>query len=300
MDARDFYEELGGDYDRMIAWDRRLAREEAFFRTAFAEHSVRRVLDAACGTGMHAIAFSRMGMSAAGTDLSPTMIEQAKKNARAAAVDLDLQVAGFGNIAGRFSTPFDAVTCLGNSLPHLLDDASLAAALADFAALLSPGGVLVIQNRNYDRLLQQRQRFMPPASREDASGETIYLRITDFFGARAPGFLGPGAPGSQGPAAAEASQGRGAEETVGFTIVTLRKKDGAWTQSVQTTTLRALTRATLEKALKTAGFSAVTIFGGFDRTPYDAPGAADLVALAVKQAPAVSSTPTPRRESIRL
>jgi glycine/sarcosine N-methyltransferase len=267
MDALDFYEGLGSDYDRMITWERRLGREQAFFKAVFAEHSVRRVLDTACGTGMHAIAFSRMGVSAAGVDLSPAMIEQAEANARAAGVDLLFEVAGFGNIAGRFSAPFDAVTCLGNSLPHLLDDASLAAALRDFAALLSPGGLLVIQNRNYDRLLQQRQRFMPPASREDDSGETIYLRITDFSGAGAPDFSEAGAPG---------------EETVGFTIVTLRKKDGAWSQSVQTTTLRALKRATLENALRAAGFSTITIFGGYDRASYDAPGAADLVALAVK------------------
>ena len=258
MDARDFYQELGTEYDRMIAWERRLKREEAFFRDTFAEHGVRRVLDAACGTGMHAIAFSRMGMSCAGADLSPVMVEQAKANARAAGVELDLEVAGFGGIAARIRGPFDAVTCLGNSLPHLLDDASLAAAFADFATLLRPGGVLVIQNRNYDRLLRERQRFMPPASREDESGETIYLRITDF------------------------PQPPSAEETLGFTIVTLRKREGAWSQSVQTTALRALRRVTLEKALETAGFSTVTTFGGFDRSSYDAPGAADLVALAIR------------------
>jgi glycine/sarcosine N-methyltransferase len=266
MDARDFYQELGTEYDRMIAWERRLKREDSFFRGAFAEHGVRRVLDAACGTGMHAISFSRMGMSCAGADLSPAMIEQAKVNARAAGVELDLEVAGFGGIAAHIRGPFDAVTCLGNSLPHLLDDASLAAALADFATLLRPGGLLVIQNRNYDRLLRERQRFMPPSSREDESGETIYLRITDF-------------PLPSSPPAAVTER---AEETLGFTIVTLRKKEGAWSQSVQTTPLRALRKATLEKALKTAGFSPVTTFGGFDRSPYDAPGAADLVALATR------------------
>jgi len=261
MDARDFYQELGGDYDRMIAWERRLAREEAFFRAVFAEHGVRRVLDAACGTGMHAVAFSRMGMRCAGADLSPAMIAQAGTNARAAGVEVELEVAGFGSIAGRFSGTFDAVTCLGNSLPHLLDDASLAAALSDFAALLRPSGVLVIQVRNYDRLLQQRQRFMPPASRADQSGETIYLRITDF------GTAGAG----------------GADETVGFTIVTLHRQEGAaWTQSVQSTTLRALRRSTLENALGAAGFRTVTSYGSYARTPADAPDAADLVTIAVK------------------
>ncbi len=254
-DARAFYDGLGADYDLMVSWESRLEREKSFLGKICADAGARSVLDAACGTGMHAIAFARAGLECAGADLSAAMVEKARQNAAAAGVQVRFETAGLGELATRVGNGFDAATCLGNSLPHLLDDASLASALADFAALLRPRGLLVIQNRNYDRLLQQKQRFMPPASREDESGETIYLRITDFYGE---------------------------QETVGFTIVTLRKKEGAWSQSVQTTTLRALRRATVEKALAAAGFSAVTIMGGFDRSPYDAPGVADLVALAVK------------------
>ena len=66
------------------------------------------------------------------------------------AVTVDFQVAAFGEMGSKFSAPFDAVTCLGNSLPHLPDDLSLAACLRLCGA--SPaGGLLVIQNRNYDR-----------------------------------------------------------------------------------------------------------------------------------------------------
>ena len=41
MDARDFYDGLGDDYDRMVSWKGRLAREEAFFQRLFEENGVR-------------------------------------------------------------------------------------------------------------------------------------------------------------------------------------------------------------------------------------------------------------------
>lgn len=259
MEAREFYDGLGGDYDRMVSWQGRLAREEAFFQRLFDQAGAARVLDAACGTGMHAIAFARRGLASAGADLSPAMIARARENARAAGVDVDLQVAAFGELATRFITPFDAVTCLGNSLPHLLDDASLAACLADFGRLLRPAGLLVIQNRNYDRVLRERRRFMRLTTRADDEGESLFLRITDFPPAGAP-----------------------AGDLINFTIVTLKKREGAWSQSEKSTPLRAIRRVTLERALSAAGFSSVEVYGSYAMTSHDSPDAEDLVVVAKK------------------
>jgi len=257
MDAREFYDNLGSDYDLMVSWGDRLAREEQFFRELFSRKGCRRVLDAACGTGMHAVAFSRAGLEVCGVDLSTAMVEKARENARAAGVQVRFEAAGFGEIASRIGTGFDAATCLGNSLPHLLDDASLAACLRDFAELLIPGGVLVIQNRNYDRLLRDRQRFMPPASRTEPDGETVFLRITEF------------------PPAGSRN-----DEAVSFTILTLRKRDGGWKMSERTTPLRALRRATLKAALERAGFTSVRVYGSYAQQPFDATGTGDLVVVA--------------------
>ena len=268
MEARDFYDTLGEDYDRMVSWEGRLAREDGFFRGVFDEHDVRRVLDAACGTGMHAIAFARQGRVAEGADLSPVMVEHARRNATAAGAPVTFTVAGFGGLASRLNGPFDAVTCLGNSLPHLLDDAALAAAFSDFGRVLRPGGLLVIQNRNYDRVLRERTRFMPVAARADSEGETLFLRITDF----------PGAAGAVSNSAVSTAAG----EAIEFTIVTLRKRAGSWSQSARTTPLRALRRATLERALLEAGFSTARLYGSYDRAAFDAPNTGDLILIATR------------------
>jgi glycine/sarcosine N-methyltransferase len=259
MDARVFYDELGSDYDLMVSWEQRLARELEFFRRAFSEAGVRRVLDAACGTGMHAIAFARAGWECMGTDLSPAMVDKARENARGAGVQVRFETAGFGELASRAGSGFDAVTCIGNSLPHLPDDESLHACLRDFADLLNPGGILVIQDRNYDRLLRERQRFMPPVSRVDGDGETLFLRITEF------------------PAA-----GARNDEAVSFTIVTLKKRGGAWTMTERTTPLRALRCSTLKGALEHAGFASVRVYGSYALEAFDAPGTGDLVIIATR------------------
>jgi SAM-dependent methyltransferase len=263
VDAREFYDRLGEDYDGMVSWDARLKREEAFFKQLFAAERTRSVLDAACGTGMHAVAFARHGLRSAGADLSPAMITQARLNAERAGVRVELVAAGLGQISAALPGPFDAVTCLGNSLPHLLDDAALSACFTDFATLLAPHGVVVIQNRNYDRLLRERQRFMPVAARSTPDGETLFLRITDF----SPLDAAPGTP---------------AAEHVEFTILTLKKRGGAWSQTIQSTPLRALRRSTVEAALSAAGFTGLQAYGGYGKEPSDSAAAADLVVVARK------------------
>jgi SAM-dependent methyltransferase len=257
MDAQAFYDHLGQDYDLMVWWQERIAREEAFFNRVFEERGVRRVLDAACGTGMHSIAFARGGRECTGADISPVMVQCARRNAREAGVRVRFEVAGFGELSQRVGGVFDAITCIGNSLPHLANEGSLDLCLFDFAEVLRPGGILVIQNRNYDRLLRNRQRFMPLAARTDGEGETVFLRMTDFV--------------------SEAG-----EDSVVFTLVTLKKRNGVWSQTVRSTPLRALRRANLEAALFKARFSSVQVYGSYDFAAFDAPGTNDLVAVAVK------------------
>ena len=70
-----FYDEFSLDYDRFVDWSARLAYELPFFERLFSRYGVRRVLDAACGTGHHAIALAERGYEVVGADLSRAMIE---------------------------------------------------------------------------------------------------------------------------------------------------------------------------------------------------------------------------------
>jgi SAM-dependent methyltransferase len=162
------YDAISVDYDRFVNWGERLAFEMPFIEQCLSglKQTVKpiRVLDAACGTGWHVIELRRKGYEAYGADISTRMIERAIANAATANVLATFKVAGFGELAKVFlsqSMPhFDALLCLGNSLPHVSGLAELENTLKDFVACLRPGGLLLIQNRNFDAVLEQHLRWM--------------------------------------------------------------------------------------------------------------------------------------------
>ena len=174
------YDGVSVDYDRFVNWPGRLAGELPFIEKQLRAVGARRVLDFACGTGMHAIALAGQGYEVVGADASGGMIEKARLNARSAGVAITFGQASFGDISSECGTGFDAILCLGNSIPHVEDMKALADATLDFAEVLSPGGLLLIQNRNFDAVLASGERWMEPQSYRDGDDEWVFLRFYDF------------------------------------------------------------------------------------------------------------------------
>jgi SAM-dependent methyltransferase len=176
-----FYDTFSSDYDRFVSWPGRLALEVPFLTSQLRAIGANSVLDAACGTGMHTLALSQAGFEAAGADLSVGMIARARENAQAAGLEIPFKVAGFGELVAAFgAASFDALFCLGNSLPHLLTPELLSQALADFSLVLKPGGLVVIQNRNFDAVMANRQRWMEPQTAREGQTEWLFQRFYDF------------------------------------------------------------------------------------------------------------------------
>jgi glycine/sarcosine N-methyltransferase len=251
------YDDFSSDYDRFVDWPGRLAAELPFIERQLQAVGARRVLDAACGTGMHALALARRGYAAVGADLSPGMIARARANAAAAGVNVPFEVAGFGELNAQVGTGFDALLCLGNSLPHLLTPADLAAALADFAACLRPEGLLLIQNRNFDAVLARDERWMDPQAHQEGNVEWLFLRFYDFE----------------------------SDGTLTFNLVTLRREGSdAWRQHVLTTRLWPLRREELTRVLDAAGFGAITCWGDMQGARFDPARSPNLVVTAQRTA----------------
>ncbi len=258
------YDAFSADYDRFVNWDSRLGFEMPFLLRqleplAHADGQPARVLDAACATGRHAIALALNGFASAGADLSPAMIAQAQNNAAQAEVSTPFLTAGFGALKVAFENdplfPFDTVLCLGNSLPHLLTPVDLASALADFCAVLRPGGKVVIQNRNFDAVLMQHERWMDPQAYQDESQEWLYTRFYDFD----------------------------TDGLITFNIVTLyRKQGGNWQQRVTSTRLRPLRQAEMTAALVATGFGEIATFGSLGGALFDPAASGNLVLVATK------------------
>jgi glycine/sarcosine N-methyltransferase len=250
------YDQLSSVYDRFVNWPSRLAFETPFLleqlKALGALEKPLKILDAACGTGMHAIELARRGARAAGADLSEKMISRARLNAAQARVMVDFRPAGFGALQAAFTDvlPMDALLCLGNSLPHVLTRQELHATLADFAACLRPGGLLLIQNRNFDAVLRHRERWMEPQAYSEGDAEWIFLRFYDFE----------------------------ADGTITFNLLTLRRTGmEPWVQQVGATRLYPWRRDELETALLETGFTSLAAFGGMDGSPFEASTSGNLV-----------------------
>ncbi len=253
VDSR-MYETLSSDYDRFVNWQNRLAGELPFILEKLQLLQAKDVLDAATGTGMHAIALAQLGYHTAGADLSAGMIERSHLNARTAGVDVIFEQAGFGALENNFgSHRFDAILCLGNSLPHLLSQAELSAALSDFAACLKPGGMLLIQNRNFDAIMAEHNRWMEPHSHTEGEVEWIFHRFYDFD----------------------------PDGLITFNMVTLKKTgDGNWSQQVSASRLRPLLRDELTTALTSAGFTSLEIYGSMTGASFNPQTSSNLVIVA--------------------
>lgn len=150
------------------------------FYLGFARERGRRVLELACGSGRLTVPLALAGFDVVGGDLSPAMLEQARRAAtvRGAAVELlQLDMRDF-DLGGR---RFDSIVVATNSVLHLstLDDFS--GFFGSVARHLAPGGRLVFDAFVPSMALlslapEQRQllgRFAHPELGEVTVEETI-------------------------------------------------------------------------------------------------------------------------------
>ena len=99
-----------------------------------------RLLDVGCGSGYFAREMARRGARVTGVDISPRMIEHARRGEAAEPLGIDFRVGDAAEVGGRFAAgTFDAATsCLA-----LQDMPDVPAVLRGVAEVLRPGGWFV-------------------------------------------------------------------------------------------------------------------------------------------------------------
>ena len=99
----------------------------------------RRLLDLACGTGVAAVAFARLGYEVVGVDRSEAMLERAR--ARAEQLPMTLLCQDMRELA--LSQTVDLAVCLYDSLNYLLVEDDLRRTFQRVAASLNSGGLFL-------------------------------------------------------------------------------------------------------------------------------------------------------------
>ncbi len=263
----DFYDDIAERYDAITDLPQRTAAAAGFVSELVARYSVKSALDAACGTGLYAIELARLGVRAVGADISAAMVEQARKRAAAAGVSVNWIVApmqelckgtdadrgataessrqclvnalprrrGSGTPTHLCSLRFDAILCMGNSIPHVHEQAELEQTLRGFVELLNPGGIVAIQLLNYARVLERQERIVG-ISRQD---QREYVRFYDFL-----------------------------DPFVRFNILEIDWSGPTATNRLHSTLLRPWTHEAICTALGTAGCESIESFGDIKFGPF--------------------------------
>jgi SAM-dependent methyltransferase len=155
------YEMLAADYDWMFD-DDELANGRAVNRPATARLLQRisrtsAVLDAACGTGVDAAVLARRGFTVWAADGSDAMVEGAAARFRRERLEIPLLRSRWADLPAATGERFDVVLCVGNSLVHAAGRDAMVQALTGLRRMARPGGYVVIDSRNWEKLHAKRQ-----------------------------------------------------------------------------------------------------------------------------------------------
>jgi SAM-dependent methyltransferase len=142
-------------WDDLIDWDSRAKSEGDFFIRALQEHGVRKVLDVATGTGFHSVRLLKAGFEVVSADGSSEMLAKAFENAHREGFIMRTVQADWRWLNRDVHGEYDAIICLGNSFTHLFSERDRRKALAEYYAMLKHDGILILDQRNYDRILDK-------------------------------------------------------------------------------------------------------------------------------------------------
>jgi glycine/sarcosine N-methyltransferase len=157
----DFYDGLAADYDWLFD-DDTLVGGFATGVPVLADLLQRidpgsTVLDAACGTGIEAAALARRGFGVHATDGSDAMVEVAAARFRREGLTIPVRQCLWADLPAVIGERFDVVLCTGNALVHAAGRDAMVEALTGLRRMASPGGQVVIDSRNWEKLHAERR-----------------------------------------------------------------------------------------------------------------------------------------------
>lgn len=162
--------EMWGDF---VDWNKRRTGENGFLVKTLCAYKCKRIFESCLGDGCDAIHLTKEGFDVTSNEIDTLFAEKAKENA--VKENISLKITGFDwrNLSKHFSRGhFDAVLCLGNSLTYLFSKEDHLRTLRNFRYILRKGGILIIDERNYQYFLDDADKILKGKFRY--SGKYMY------------------------------------------------------------------------------------------------------------------------------
>ncbi len=145
----------------LIDWDKRRIGENNFLVDQFRKHGVKRVFDSALGDGCDSIYLIKQGFDVVSNEIDEAFLKKALANADTEDVSLKITALDWRELDTKLpKESFDAVILLGNSLTYLFTNKAQVEALSQFKKLLKEDGVLIIDERNYQYILYNKEEIL--------------------------------------------------------------------------------------------------------------------------------------------
>ena len=159
-----FYEQISSYYDYIFPTG---TQQLEFIKTA-AGLPPKSVLDVACGSGGYSVALAKAGYSVTAVDLDEKMIAMTLEKERQEHLGINALACNMLDISRSFGTgAFDLIFCIGNSIVHLGSKTDILDALKQMRFCLKPGGALIIQIINFDRVFKHNITSLPTITNDE-------------------------------------------------------------------------------------------------------------------------------------
>ena len=141
-----------------------------------------KVLDSSCGNGIQAAALKRNGINVIATDISKEMIKLTQEYAQKNNLLFPARQLSWEQLPDSFGDDFDVVFCYGNSISHSIDKMDMLKNIRSLYKVIKNGGKLVIDTRNWDKVIKENVRFVTSEVKEYVDKKYIFTYIWNLSG----------------------------------------------------------------------------------------------------------------------
>ena len=166
----DLYKNFADRYDFFV---NKFSKQELdyvkFFKKVFEENKVCSILDCACGTGNDLNLFHSLGYDVVGSDISKSMLAQAKRKLTDSGKRIPLYKVDYRRLHRYFNQKFDAVVCLSSSILHMPNNKQVIRAFKSMYKVLNNKGILILSQGTTDKQWKKKPRFILAVNKQNFS-----------------------------------------------------------------------------------------------------------------------------------